>query len=496
MSTSDATLVGAGIGAIGGFLTVLGSTWLNDRRKRERFLVGLTRDVERCHNLSLTTDRLPELLNPITFPFIRDMANGSYVHLFSAEERGTLMNIHYLIENFLRYQDPEIQIFLDWIRDPENSQTLDRWEMLQNTAIASLESSLHTYAENAHRLLNKHRHLRDKPPRWWKMSPQLDSSNNQGRIPMTPVSLSFPSFNKQLADRLAHSGFTLNAYGPLWLASENVLVIKGTADEVLRIDEMTKEVLEAATSDAVEHVFQCILKWDCEGRGRQTEGDPADVPDQEESATTVASSAFMLAAHMLGWLFRKTWIIKVVGRLWNQPWLVVGGTYLLWRLRDQLPLISNAYVLSGVAGALLVASVGVPLLKTLQPTETMQSFFGLPIMRAGVLIANDLSLDYVNHPEVIRVSEAAIRQNSVIAGESAEKTLSHSRWSIVAGLAAFMILPWISSGEAFVRWMCLFVPIGFAVKAIEEQWCMLLVKVMIEFFTNKTGGPQQQVHEL
>ncbi len=476
-SAASATLVGAGIGALSGFLTAVSLTWWTERKKREQFLVGISRDIERCQGIALITAELPELLNPISFPFIRDVANGSYVHLFTPEERGALLNIHYLLENFLRYQEPEMQIVLDWIRDPQNGQThRDRYEALQNAAIASLETALRDYARHAYRLLKKQGHYRAKMRSSGEVPLQGDG------LDMEPISPIFRSFNEQLAHRIVETDIGLTGYEAFWIASTSALVIR-VAHDVLTIPNITKEFLETATPDAVEQVFHSIQAWDRQGRGVKTvEEYSANLLDPAPSMDRTGDPKVRFVVNILAWLFQRPWIIRMAGLLWNQPWLVLGGTYILWRIRDHLPLISRAYVLSGVGGALLVASVGVPLLKVLQPAEAMQAFFELPILRAAVLQAHGVPMDYVHHPEVVRASEEAIRNNSGIVHESLMKALSHTRWSIVTGLAAFLTLPWDFARDAFVQWVCLFVPIAFAAKAVEEQWCMLVVKTVAEFF--------------
>ncbi len=271
LPVNEATLIaglgGAIVGAVIGFIASRVSALLDDRKQRHQFLNGLMRDVERCQtiDLSMTSDSL-QLLNPISFPFIRQIAQGQYMHLLDSTEVTALLKIFYLIENFLRYQEPEMQILLDWIRNPDDDRRAVQLEALRNHAIAPLEAALRDEAHRAYELLKCHRHIR-----LTVKGNHNECSHNELDIDqreLVLVTSQFKVFHDCLTEKMKTSRFPAPGYTPWWNSDNKTLIFE--FHEKLTITNVPEDLLQQPAEGDVEKIYQTMLRWAQSGGGVQT----------------------------------------------------------------------------------------------------------------------------------------------------------------------------------------------------------------------------------
>ena len=286
---AGATLVagfgGAIVGALIGFATVRVSAWLDERKRQKQFLIGLTRDIERCQTIHLNTtlngersqttgpnstlDSL-QLLNPISFPFIRQIAQGQYMYLLDPAEITALLKIFYLIENFLRYQEPELQMLLDEIRNPGDKQKADQLDALRNRAIAPLEAALQSEAKNAYALLTAHRHSRHKVQGIYRQTQETDGNTSDNRE-LLLFHVRFRDFHQRLAEKITKNSLSVpDDYCPLWDPLKEDVIFEWDAEHTLTIHNVAADLLEQVREDDVEKMYGIISSWHQSHDGTRT----------------------------------------------------------------------------------------------------------------------------------------------------------------------------------------------------------------------------------
>ncbi|SMC02103.1 hypothetical protein SAMN00768000_0316 [Sulfobacillus thermosulfidooxidans DSM 9293] len=257
LSVTVATLIaglgGSFLGGLIGFGASRSSAWLDDQKRRKQFLIGLSQDVKRCQtiDLSISSDSL-QLLNPISFPFIRQIAQGQYVHLFSPDELTALLKLFYLTENFLRFQEPEMQILLDSVRRCKPPPT-GQLKHLRSHAIAPLQSALRSEAANAYKILKEHGNLCEIAD---KTRPHRPDNQNF----KIAVSIAFPNFHDQLRQKLQEGGFS-ESYTLEWNSDENALICQFNPQRTLIITNVPQSLLETPSEDNLDKISHKLLAW-------------------------------------------------------------------------------------------------------------------------------------------------------------------------------------------------------------------------------------------
>lgn len=78
LTAVEAILIAGFGGALMGFFASRFGEWLNERKRRRQFFQGLGQDIRRCQTIDLTIgENQFELLNPIAFPFIAQVAQAN-----------------------------------------------------------------------------------------------------------------------------------------------------------------------------------------------------------------------------------------------------------------------------------------------------------------------------------------------------------------------------------------------------------------------------------
>lgn len=257
LSATVATLIaglgGSFLGGVIGFGASRASAWLDDRKRRKQFLTGLSQDVKRCQtiDLSISSDSF-QLLNPISFPFIRQIAQGQYVHIFSPEELTALLKIFYLTENFLRFQEPEMQILLDSVRRCKPPPTA-QLEYLRNQAIVPLQAALKSEADYAYKILKEHGNFSEIVDKTYPHHP--DNQNSK-----IVVAREFPNFHKQLLQKLQRGGFS-QSFTPYWDSDSNALIFQFNPQRTLTITNVSQSLLETPSEDNLDKISHKLLEW-------------------------------------------------------------------------------------------------------------------------------------------------------------------------------------------------------------------------------------------